>query len=94
MTYEEAREIILDSVILQPMDCDIIEKDQVIELVIEALEKQIPKKPTSHIVEFDGLKIRNGTWRKGTTVHRCPNCNAWLDIVDECCHKCGQKIDW
>lgn len=62
------------------------------DMAIEALEKQIPKKPI-----IDGTDIYNA---KG---YYCPNCYE-LDghkdwkckiVFDQCyCQACGQAIDW
>ena len=54
------------------------------ENVIEALEKQIPKKPTDITVEYDGY------------YGICPCCNQ---VVSDCkdfarCWKCGQALKW
>lgn len=51
---------------------------------IEALEKQIPKKPKRYIA-FDGIE-RNG----------CPSClrNEILYPGQKYCSVCGQKLDW
>lgn len=61
------------------------------ETAIEALEKQIPKKP--YFGEALGYKGFNG--------YLCPICRAWLLYPDEIpnsrdsfCSFCGQKIDW
>lgn len=64
------------------------------KLAIEALEKQIPKKPTAHKVEVPKIKVGNGFWGKGTTVYRCPCCNELISRICDCCYKCGQAIDW
>lgn len=61
------------------------------EVAIEALEKQIPKKP--YFGEALGYKGFNG--------YLCPICRNWLLYPDEIpnsrdsfCSFCGQKIDW
>lgn len=53
-------------------------------LAIEALEKQMPKKPKRYIA-FDGIE-RNG----------CPSCpeNEILYAGQKFCSVCGQAIDW
>ena len=56
-----------------------------------ALEKQIPRKPTSN--EFDIL-IGNIDWFKSITTHYCPNCKEFIGRTYAYCHKCGQKLDW
>lgn len=51
---------------------------------IEALEKQIPKKPTDKTLEYDGY------------YGRCPGCNRVIyDYKDRNrCYNCGQALDW
>lgn len=50
---------------------------------IEALEKQIPKKPT----------IKKSCKVNAFTL-RCPNCEAVLQADSPCCRYCGQALDW
>lgn len=64
------------------------------QIAIEALEKQIPKRPTPHKVDVPKIKVGNGFWGKGTTVYRCPCCNELISRICDCCYKCGQAIDW
>ena len=55
--------------------------DDELEVVVEALEKQIAKK----LVVWD-----NGT-------QHCPNCEhdlTYISSEDEYCCRCGTKIDW
>lgn len=61
------------------------------ETAIEALEKQIPKKP--YFGEAVGFK--------GFFGYLCPICRNWLlypdeipNLRDSFCSFCGQKIDW
>lgn len=56
------------------------------EKVVEALEKQIPKKP----------QIDKQTWGRNFIVYECPICNHWLDSKTQhnYCSNCGQAIDW
>ena len=58
---------------------------EVREIAIQALEKQIPKKPLF------------GTVRNDTTYH-CGSCKKFIGFYDtriyEYCHNCGQKLDW
>lgn len=60
----------------------------------EAIGKQVDKKPISCNVELEKIKIGNGYWCKGTTVYRCSTCGDFVTMVQNYCHKCGQKIDW
>ena len=64
--------------------------------IINALEKQIPKKPTPHKVEpiEAPIKIGNANWGKGTTIYKCPNCNEFISRTYDYCYKCGQALDW
>ena len=60
-------------------------------IVIEALDKQIPKKPTYEGDGFDDEgNLIYDTWY-------CPNCNHSYEVdYDEYdfCPRCGQAIDW
>ena len=53
-------------------------------MVMEALEKQIPKKPTNKSLEFDGK------------YGYCPCCNRILADHSNFrrCPDCGQALDW
>ena len=46
---------------------------------IEALEKQIPKKPKT-----DNRYV----------MHICPWCNDFVKVSHNYCQNCGQKLDW
>ena len=62
-----------------------------IEMAINALEKQIPKKPTPIDYEKYMDTVKNALFLKGA--YWCPNCNH----VVKCgtyCSDCGQKLDW
>ena len=55
------------------------------EVAIEALEKQIPKKP---VAEKDKVIF-------GIVCGRCPECDsAAYSTTNLYCHKCGQALDW
>lgn len=64
------------------------------EVIIKALEKQIPKKPKIEMkrtqYEFCG---RVGI--EYETIYRCPKCNGYIRKT-KCCdnNDCGQRIDW
>ena len=62
--------------------------------IVSALEKQIPKKPTPHKVEIDKIRIGNGSWCKGTTLYKCPNCEEFTSRISKHCNNCGQALDW
>lgn len=60
-------------------------------LTIEALEKQLPKKPN---FEGDGY-APNGTFVYDTWI--CPSCEGHYEVdYDDYvyCPQCGQKLDW
>lgn len=54
-------------------------------IAIEALEKQLPKKP----VEDNEQHIRYAT------TYVCPNCDGkFTGTISEYCYHCGQRLDW
>ena len=55
------------------------EMREVRDIAIEALEKQLPKKPIEKGIHF--------------VYYKCPNCNRILPIDKNYCD-CGQKLDW
>lgn len=57
---------------------------QALDMAIEALEKQIPKKPISLGEDID------------RDVGQCPNCKEIIDTYEDYkyCSDCGQAIDW
>ena len=58
---------------------------EALNMAIEALEKQIPKKP---VTEKDKVIF-------GIVCGRCPECdNAVYSTTNLYCHKCGQALDW
>lgn len=63
--------------------------------VIEALEKQIPKKPikANYLVNVNGIH----TILDENEFRKCPSCH-YKDVVlkhnQKYCHHCGQAIDW
>lgn len=82
MTYEEALHSYRIMAYMLPLS--------VSERVVEALEKQIPKKPI--ILEHQKIGL----------YYRCPICDEYVEIpycdydsieLDYCGH-CGQAIDW
>ena len=91
MTNEEALNILYKGIAPNPTA-----NNECIELCKKALEKQIPKKPTPHIVQpvEAPIKIGNGRWQKGTTVYKCPNCKEWVSKTYKYCPDCGQALDF
>ena len=49
------------------------------EMIVQALEKQIPKKPKT-----DDRYI----------MYICPCCNDFIKVNHNYCTNCGQKLDW
>ena len=67
------------------------------EMAIEALEKQIPKKPRYVDTRFrhHGRRISDGS--SLDKCYKCPNCNSHIFHVfdsEKCCIYCGQALDW
>ena len=50
--------------------------------ISEAVEKQVPVKPTSEITEIGGLQ------------HVCNSCWGFIGYLHSYCENCGQAIDW
>lgn len=75
MTYEEAIEILLQ-------DYYSPDTSDAVEVAIEALEKQIPKKPVATEHFFRGC---------------CPCCEEYIVTeysFPKHCENCGQALDW
>ena len=101
MTYEEAIEYITERYVTMSMCLTIGEcrkHNKAISMAIEALEKQIPKKPK----RVDKNYVFDGNWKK-----ICPCCGITLmerittkdesypvhyNMTKHC--KCGQALDW
>lgn len=64
------------------------QQKEAFEFAIQALEKQMPKKPGNKKYSFYPhstlLKSKYG---------ECPTCKT-MQVDDECCANCGQKLDW
>lgn len=57
-----------------------------LKTAIEALEKQIPKKPDIHPCEENGVYA---------TLTCCPTCGDIVEVeYNKCCGNCGQKLGW
>lgn len=50
--------------------------------VLEALEKQIPRKVDMEITEIGGVQ------------HVCQSCWGFVGYLHDYCQNCGQKLDW
>lgn len=64
---------------------------EALDVAIQALEKQIPKKPTSIDYEKYVDVIGNAGFLRGA--YWCPNCN-YVVKSGSFCSNCGQKLDW
>lgn len=93
MTYEEAinylKPISIDLVIVGDevdISGEMLMKNikQALDMAIDALEKQIAKKPIG-----EKYKLIEG-------FGNCPNCNNFIDDMSSyrVCSRCGQAIDW
>ena len=92
MTYEQTREIFLR--ILNENAYTHLCEPSDIKNAIDALDKQIPKKPISNKVKVGKVKVGNGWWCKGTTIHKCPICDEYATRTSKYCNQCGQALDW
>ena len=72
-------------------DCCDTQMDYVdeIDMAIEALEKQIPKKPND-ISTYEGWVVKG---EEGYFFGTCPFCKSHVIIEQKTCD-CGQKLDW
>jgi hypothetical protein len=65
--------------------------EEITKTIIQALEKQVAKKPTLEADGYDDKgELLYGTWF-------CPHCIAEYEIdyhYHKHCPECGQKIDW
>lgn len=64
---------------------------EAVDLAIQALEKQIPKKPT--IIDYKKYigTVKNAEFLRGA--YWCPNCRQAIKC-GTFCNKCGQRLDW
>lgn len=81
MTYEEEIEIIKNTSICLARGNGKLQFFTALKIAIEALEKQIPKKPY--------IDNENGVYEK----EYCPTCHRSLFPNDHHC-RCGQALDW
>ena len=75
------------------------ELQESIDIAIDALKKQIPKKPTQGEpywwIDTVKVKGRNREVRKKSYSHKCPCCGKGVAKLSNIfCNHCGQKLDW
>ena len=78
MTESEAIELIEKDLKLHSKDLSSKYKNG-LRMAIQALEKQIPKKPKT-----DDRYV----------MHICQCCNDFVKVSHNYCQNCGQKLDW
>lgn len=91
MTYEEAIRILdkktcFDEMLKTETTADKLKTraDEALKMAIEALEKQIPKKPSDTLTISGVSRYKSGNCKCGTAI---------LQIY-KYCPSCGQAIDW
>ena len=95
--YEDALREMLYRVYRNTDDFEMRISKDCYKLIIEALDKQIPKKPRYVDKRFrhHGRKISDGS--SLDECYECPNCNSHIFHVfdsEKCCKYCGQALDW
>lgn len=77
------------------INCDIFSEPvtSYAKTAVEALEKQIPRKPVGEVTTSP-VKIGNGVFKEGTTIHHCPNCSGLIPRIYKYCGHCGQALEW
>ena len=91
MTESEAKKEIEHNVFCNTDNFEMTISKECYKTIINALEKQVPKKPTPIDYEKYMDIVKNALFLKGA--YWCPNCNH----VVKCgtyCSDCGQKLDW
>lgn len=83
--YEEALREVLHQVYRNTDDFEMRISKECYKLIIEALEKQIPKKPIFESEQTSPFGVDD--------VPYCPSCRCDLPEVSYC-EKCGQALDW
>lgn len=63
------------------------------DLAIEALEKQIPKKPIANISDVP-VRIDHVMFRPGIPFYTCLICGTPTAPTQQHCIECGQRFDW
>lgn len=92
MTNEEAIKRIVDHMTIHKMnEPRAIKISMALQMAIEALEKQTPKKPDEDWCKSLFSDDANCFFRHLI----CPNCGKMeVNQIDDFCPLCGQAIDW
>ena len=85
MMYEETLREVLHQVYRNTDDFEMRISKECYKLIIDALEKQIPKKPIFESEQTSPFGVDD--------VPYCPSCRCDLPEVSYC-EKCGQALDW
>ena len=91
MTESEAIKILQRDLQIQLENKALPDGIEAIQIAIQALEKQIPKKPTPIDYEKYIDVINNARFLRGA--YWCPNCKHVVKS-GSFCSDCGQKLDW
>lgn len=83
--YKDALREVLRQVYRNTDDFEMRISKECYKLIIEALEKQIPKKPIFESEQTSPFGVDD--------VPYCPSCRCDLPEVSYC-EKCGQALDW
>ena len=96
MTNERAKELMVIELKCDRngVKCDIVQEANELNdahvMAIQALNKQIPKKP-----DFEGDGYADGAMVYDTWI--CPTCSKYYEVDSDdykYCPNCGQHIDW
>ena len=91
MTNKEAIEQLRERLAITDYRQQIPEYYEAIELAVEALEKQMPKKPIKTKIATLNKSPEAISWEQ---IHCCPRCESNLAPQYKYCPQCGLEIDW
>ena len=92
MTNAEAKAIIeANAVPVFPLQIEYQDWLTAMNIVSEALEKQIPKKPIKTKIATLNKSPEAISWE---SIHCCPRCESNLAPQYKYCPQCGLEIDW
>lgn len=86
MTYEEAKKVIYEMICLGLLTS---KEDEALHMAYQAIEKQIPKKPTNinYIIRPYGVVDLKPFMATCT-------CGKFVTAHSDYCQYCGQTLDW